>query len=111
MIQVGTAWIAGDSRLFGLVAAGLSNLISNVPAVLVVQSLVPHITTTHTSAWVLLAASSTFAGNSTLLASIANLIVVERAAQQGITVGFRTYLSVGLPITIITLAIALYWLT
>ena len=52
----------------------LSNLISNVPAVLVLQSLIPK---GDTQAWLLLAAASTLAGNLTLLGSVANLIVAE----------------------------------
>jgi Na+/H+ antiporter NhaD/arsenite permease-like protein len=48
--------------------------------------------------------ASTFAGNLTLLASIANLIVAERAARAGITLDFGAYLRVGVPITLATLA-------
>jgi Na+/H+ antiporter NhaD/arsenite permease-like protein len=57
-----------------------------------------------------LASASTFAGNLTLLGSIANLIVVEQARREGIEIGFVDYLKVGLPVTIITLAIDIVWL-
>lgn len=100
--------IAGQLGLFAVVTAVLSNLISNVPAVLVLAQFVPDFAHPST-AWLVLAASSTFAGNSTLLASIANLIVAERAAAQGVTVSFGTYMRIGLPITLITLALTVWW--
>lgn len=100
--------IAGRLDIFVGVTAILSNLISNVPAVLVLTPLIPTFTD-ETRAWLVLAASSTFAGNSTLLASVANLIVAERAAAQGVTLSFRDYLTVGLPITLITLLMTIWW--
>ncbi|MFM7679833.1 MAG: SLC13 family permease, partial [Roseiflexaceae bacterium] len=100
--------IAGQLGLFAVVTAILSNLISNVPAVLVLAQFVPDFAHPST-AWLVLAASSTFAGNSTLLASIANLIVAERAAAHGVTLSFGAYMRVGLPITLITLALTIWW--
>jgi Na+/H+ antiporter NhaD/arsenite permease-like protein len=55
----------------------------------------------------LLASASTLAGNLTLLASVANLIVVEQARHRGVHVGWRDYLKVGLPVTVLTLGIDL----
>lgn len=100
--------IAGRLDIFVGVTAILSNLISNVPAVLVLTPLIPTFAD-ETRAWLVLAASSTFAGNSTLLASVANLIVAERASAQGVTLSFRDYLTVGLPITLITLFMTIWW--
>ena len=54
--------------------------------------------------------ASTLAGNFTLLGSIANLIVVEKAARRGVTISFRAYLIVGAPVTVATLAIGAAWL-
>jgi len=85
----------------------LSNLISNVPAVLVLQSLIPQ---TDTQAWLLLAAGSTLAGNLTLLGSFANLIVAEIATKSGNNLTFQEHLRFGLPLTLVTLAIAYFWL-
>lgn len=86
----------------------LSNLISNVPAVLVLQSV---IVKTDTQAWLLLAAGSTLAGNLTLLGSVANLIVAEVAARKsGDRLTFKEHLRFGLPLTFVTLAIAYFWL-
>lgn len=85
----------------------LSNLVSNVPAVLLLQPLIPQ---NHTQGWLLLAAGSTLAGNLTLLGSVANLIVAEAVAKQGHVLNFWEHLRFGLPLTVLTLAIAYYWL-
>lgn len=85
----------------------LSNLISNVPAVLVLQSL---ISPDDTKAWLLLAAGSTLAGNLTLLGSVANLIVAELGSKQGYRLSFREHFRFGLPLTLVTLAIAYFWI-
>ncbi|MEG4012124.1 MULTISPECIES: anion transporter [unclassified Microcoleus] len=85
----------------------LSNLISNVPAVLVLQSLIPK---TDTQAWLLLAAGSTLAGNLTLLGSVANLIVAEIAEKTGDRLTFKEHLRFGLPLTFVTLGITYFWI-
>lgn len=91
---------------FGLVAALLSNLISNVPAVLLLQHLVRAFPNQQ-RAWLMLAASSTLAGNLTLLGSVANLIVAEVAGRWGVRLSFKAHLRVGLPVTVLTLLVAL----
>ena len=101
--------IDGQLIPFAVSAALLSNLISNVPAVLVLQDVIAQFANP-TQAWLMLAASSTLAGNSTLLASVANLIVAERAAQHDITLDFVTYLNIGLPVTCASIVIAVWWL-
>ncbi len=103
---IGVASVWGLS----LVAAVLSNLISNVPAVMVFTRLVPQLPDPHTS-WLALAMSSTLAGNLTLLGSIANLIVLEGARRHGHTMSFLDYLKVGLPITLLTMAFGIWWLS
>lgn len=85
----------------------LSNLVSNVPAVLLLHHLIPH-PNTHT--WLLLAAGSTLAGNLTLLGSVANLIVAEVVAKEGYLLTFGEHLRFGLPLTIMTLGIAYFWI-
>ena len=60
--------------------------------------------------WVALAMASTLAGNLTITGSIANIIVVERAAGEGVVIGFREYFRVGLPVTIATLLFGTIWL-
>jgi Na+/H+ antiporter NhaD/arsenite permease-like protein len=91
------------------VTAVLSNLVSNVPAVLMLKPFVVALKD-HDRAWLVIAMASTLAGNFTVLGSIANLIVVQRAAASGVTIGFWDYFRVGAPLTIITLAIGTLWL-
>jgi Na+/H+ antiporter NhaD/arsenite permease-like protein len=90
----------------GVVTVLLGNAVSNVPAVMLVLPFVPHSPDMGHA----LALSSTFGGNAVLVASIANLIVVEQAARLGVRIGWREHARVGIPVTIVSLAIALVWL-
>lgn len=85
----------------------ISNLISNVPAVMVLSPIVEASADPRAS-WLLLSMSSTFAGNLTLLGSVANLIVAEGAASRGVKLDFWSYLKAGLPITLATLAVGTF---
>jgi Na+/H+ antiporter NhaD/arsenite permease-like protein len=97
-----------DSML-SLVTAILSNLVSNVPAVLVIKPFIGE--TGHPQhAWIVVAMASTFAGNLTVLGSVANLIVVQLARADGITIGFWEYFRVGAPLTLLTILVGLWWL-
>jgi len=87
--------------------AVLSNLVSNVPAVLLFKTVIPTFGEP-TRAWLLLATASTLAGNLTILGSVANLIVVEQARGAGIQIGFLEYSKVGVPVTVATLLVG--WL-
>ena len=89
-------------------AALLSNLVSNVPAVLVFQTFVPHLADP-ARAWMALAMSSTLAGNLTLLGSVANLIVVQRARAE-VDISFGEYARAGVPLTVLTLAAGVWML-
>jgi Na+/H+ antiporter NhaD/arsenite permease-like protein len=89
-------------------AAVLSNVVSNVPAVLVFRPFIPHLPNPQ-HAWLTLAMSSTLAGNLTVLGSVANLIVIERARHR-VRIGFWEYARVGIPVTVLTIAIGVYWL-
>ncbi len=91
------------------VATVLSNLISNVPAVLLFRPFVPHFTDPEQT-WLTLAMATTLAGNLTLLGSVANLIVAETASRRGVHLSFKEYLKAGLPITLLTLAAGVAWL-
>jgi Na+/H+ antiporter NhaD/arsenite permease-like protein len=95
---------AGTAPL-ALVTAILSNLISNVPAVLLFRPLVSQFADP-TQAWLTLAAASTLAGNLTLIGSVANLIVAEQARKFGIRLTFMEYLKPGSIITVLTLIAA-----
>ena len=95
--------------VLSVAAAVLSNLVSNVPAVLLFKPIYPQISQ-GMSTGLVLASASTLAGNLTLLGSIANLIVIEQARREGIEISFIDYLKVGLPVTLVTLAIDIAWL-
>src|SRR5207302_1906640 len=73
-----THWNLQHAFSFTVVTAALSNLLSNVPAVMLLKSLIPGFADPHT-AWLILAMASTLSGNLTITGSVANIIVVERA--------------------------------
>jgi Na+/H+ antiporter NhaD/arsenite permease-like protein len=82
----------------------LSNVVSNVPAVML---LLPAATEPHSGP--LLALVSTLAGNLLIVGSIANIIVVDAARKQGIAIGWRRHALTGVPVTIVTLGITAAW--
>ena len=97
--------------LLSLLSATLSNLVSNVPAVLLFKPIIPAMPLeSQETAWLALALSSTFAGNLTILGSVANLIVVEQARKEGVAIGLWDYCRVGIPITLLTLVLGASWL-
>lgn len=79
----------------------LSNLVSNVPAVMLLIPVVHH-----PLGGVMLALVSTLAGNLLIVGSIANIIVVDAAARRGIVIDWKRHARVGVPVTIATLAIS-----
>jgi Na+/H+ antiporter NhaD/arsenite permease-like protein len=93
---------------FTVVVALFGNVVSNVPAVMLLKSLIPGFSNPHT-AWLALAMASTLAGNLTITGSVANLIVVESAKPE-MEIGFWDYFRVGLPITVATLLVGWGWL-
>jgi Na+/H+ antiporter NhaD/arsenite permease-like protein len=97
-----------NAAIFTAVTAVLSNLVSNVPAVMLLKTLVPAFHDPHTG-WLVLAMASTLAGNLTITGSVANLIVVERAHGE-VHIGFWDYSRVGIPVTLVTLAVGWAWL-
>ena len=102
----------GPHTITGLsvVTAVVSNVISNVPAVMLLSRLVPQLPDPSTS-WLTLAMSSTLAGNLTLVGSIANLIVLEGARRHGVEISFWQYCKVGVPVTVLTLLFGMWWLS
>lgn len=92
-----------------LVGVGLSNVVSNVPAVMLFRPIVPNFPDPRAT-WLALAMSTTLAGNLTLIGSVANLIVAEIAARRGVKLGFVEYLKSGVVITAVTLAFGAFWL-
>ncbi|MEJ5224248.1 MAG: anion transporter [Anaerolineales bacterium] len=109
LFQTFRGLFTGGVVSFSAVTVVLSNLVSNVPAVLLLKSVVPALPNPH-AAWLTLAAASTLAGNLTLLGSVANLIVAEVAARRRVTLSFGEYTRAGAVITLISLTLGIGWL-
>ncbi len=86
-----------------LITLVLSNIVNNVPAVLLLKPVIP---AGAVLSWYLLAVISTFAGNLTMLGSIANLLVSEQARANGVRLGYTEYLKVGVPVALISTAMS-----
>jgi len=102
--------LQSDLATFSIISAVVSNIVSNVPAVLLFKPVVPLMQNANTL-WLLLAVSTTFAGNLTLLGSVANLIVAESAKSRGVKLSFKEYLKAGIPVTVLTLLFSVIWFT
>ena len=109
--QAALAWLqsqglhlADTATLFGATLL-LSNLLSNVPAVML---LLP--AATQPGAGATLALVSTLAGNLLIVGSIANIIVVDAARRSGIVIDWRRHARTGVPVTLLTLALTAAWL-
>jgi Na+/H+ antiporter NhaD/arsenite permease-like protein len=100
----------GGAAPLTAVALVLSNLVSNVPAVMLFRPIVPGLTDPH-HAWLTLAMATTLAGNLTLLGSVANLIVAEIARRRGVQLSFVEYLKAGTPIAVLTLLLGVAWVS
>ena len=103
------AWNLERLPIFAGVTAVFSNIVSNVPAVMLLKSFVPGFANPHRG-WLALAMASTLAGNLAITGSVANIIVVEGARAQGVHVGFRDYLRLGAPVTLATLVLGSVWI-
>jgi len=94
--------------IFSVAVTLLSNLVSNVPAVMLLKDLVKQFPNAH-QFWLALAMASTLAGNLTITGSIANMIVVESVRPQ-LRITFKDYLVVGVPTTILTITVGTLWI-
>ncbi|MBK9125684.1 MAG: anion transporter [Chloroflexi bacterium] len=101
--------IEGGTVPLTLTTGVLSNLVSNVPAVLLMRPEVAALPDAR-HAWLTLAMASTLAGNLTLLGSAATLIVAEVARGMRESLGFMPFLRVGVPVTLLTIAFGVLWL-
>ena len=105
------AWLGAQGVQVGapgpllVLGVALSNLVSNVPAVML---LLPHLRGQEAGAT--LALVSTFAGNLLLVGSIANLIVVDLARRAGVAIGWRKHAATGVPVTLMSLVVVWVWL-
>jgi len=100
---LGVERLANPVALSAAVAI-LSNVVSNVPAVLLFRPIFAALGGTEQIA-LLISAVSTLAGNLTVVGSIANLIVIEQARRRGVEVTFAEYSRVGIPVTLLTIAV------
>jgi len=101
-------WNLHTTAGFTAITVLLSNLVSNVPAVMLLKSMVGSLASP-AQGWMLLAMASTLAGNLTITGSVANIIVVE-TARPTVHISFWDYFRLGLPITIVTILIGTVWL-
>ena len=108
LLEPVSAWDLHRIPIFVTVTAILSNLVSNVPAVMLLSTVVPSFPDPR-DGWLILAMASTLAGNLTITGSVANIIVVERASAEGVALGFREYFRAGLPVTVATLVLGSFW--
>jgi len=98
-----------QAPVLSVITAALSNIVSNVPAVLVLKPFIAPLPSQQ-QAWLTVAMASTLAGNFALVGSVATLIVVQRARAQNVDIGFWEYFRVGAPLTILTIGIGVLWL-
>ncbi len=105
MGNIGDLSPAGQIAGLSAISVIISNLVSNVPAVMLLKPFVQSIGDSRV-AWLALAMSSTLAGNLTLIGSVANLIVVQQARKK-VEMGFMEYFRVGALITLITVVIGI----
>jgi Na+/H+ antiporter NhaD/arsenite permease-like protein len=103
----GAGGFADALRLSGIFLLG-SNLVSNVPFILVVRDQMASLADPKLG-WELLTMASTFAGNLTLIGSVANVIVAEAGRDVG-GIGFWEYLRVGAPLALSTTLLGVCWL-
>jgi Na+/H+ antiporter NhaD/arsenite permease-like protein len=86
----------------------LSNLISNVPAVMLLSPFVASVGSNNL--WLALVTSSTLAGNATILGAAANVIVVETGNKMGVEISLWQFMKAGFPITMVTLLLSVVML-
>lgn len=108
LLATAHSWNLRSIAVFSSAITLLSNVVSNVPAVMLVKETIPHFHNQH-QMWLVLSAASTLAGNLTITGSIANFIVVERV-KADVHITFRDYLRAGLPTTILTVALGAIWI-
>jgi Na+/H+ antiporter NhaD/arsenite permease-like protein len=109
IVAVAQTWHLDRTAPLAIIVAILSNVVSNVPAILLLRPFIDPLPGAD-HAWLVAAMASTLAGNFTILGSVANLIVVQRAAAEGVRIGFWDYFVIGAPLTLLTLLIGIWWL-
>jgi len=101
-------WNLQNPAVLAAVTAVFSNIVSNVPAVMLLKSVIPGFRNPQ-QGWLILSMASTLAGNLTITGSIANIIVVEQAKEK-VQISFGQYFRAGAPITLCTLVFGTIYL-
>ena len=96
----------GNPAVLVLITAVLSNLVNNIPAVMLLVETLSNLSQEQAS---LIALASTFAGNFIVIGSLANMIALQQAAENGITISFWQHARIGIPVTCVSLAILTSW--
>jgi Na+/H+ antiporter NhaD/arsenite permease-like protein len=109
LIKLGKTMNLQNLGILAVVTAIFSNIVSNVPAVMLLKEVVPGFGNPQ-SGWLMLAMASTLAGNLTITGSVANIIVVEGAREEA-KITFGEYFRAGLPITLVTMVFGYLWLS
>jgi Na+/H+ antiporter NhaD/arsenite permease-like protein len=110
LLQLLHPYANGGPLPLSAVSVVLSNVVSNVPAVMLLRPVVPTLNDP-ASAWLTIAMATTLAGNLTLIGSVANLIVAEIARRRGVELSFGEYLKAGTAIAILSLGVGILWLS
>ncbi|HTI85152.1 MAG TPA: SLC13 family permease [Alphaproteobacteria bacterium] len=100
-------WLPDRLHVLAPLALTVSNTIGNVPAVILILQAWP---SPPMGAMAALALLSTLAGNLLITGSLANIIVAERAQAAGVHLGFAEHARAGIPITLLSFAVAVIWL-
>lgn len=101
-------YLSKNNASLSISSAILSNIVSNVPAVLLYRPFIPNLQNPE-QGWLILGMATTFAGNLTLIGSVANLIVAESAKKYFINLSFKEYLKSGVIITVLSMMIGIIW--
>lgn len=105
LLGIADHWNLRNPGIFTVAVTLLSNIVSNVPAVMLLKSTISGFANPD-KGWLLLAMSSTLAGNLTITGSVANIIVIEQARKET-DISFWDYFLIGLPVTLLTLIFGL----
>jgi len=97
--------VSGQILNFSIFSVIASNLVSNVPFVLLSATWIDKFIDPKTM-WYALAMSSTFAGNLTIVGSVANMIVLE-LSKEYVHVGFWDFFKVGFITTVVSTIIGI----
>lgn len=95
-----------SAPMLAVVTAVLSNLINNSVAAMLLVNVV---NVAHPPAAYVLALANSFGGSMIIIGAVSNIIVVQQARQMGITISFRDFARLGIPVTVAALVALILW--